>query len=125
MLSGFNEQTKPLTEYEKDTLLPLMIQGLMSKQGKKNAVTNSHICLMLKKQGYTISDARVRKLINHIRVNGMVIGLIASSDGYYRADTLEELDDYLGSLKGREAAIEAVRLSLEKQRVLYGKGTYR
>lgn len=125
MLSGFNEQTKPLTEYEKDTLLPLMIQVLMAKQGKKNAVTNSRICLMLKSKGYTISDSRVRKLINHIRVNGMVIGLIASSDGYYRADTLEELDDYLVSLKGREDAIEAVRLSLEKQRVLYGKGTYR
>lgn len=123
MLNGFTEETKPLTDYEKDTLLPIMIQGLMDKQGKHKAVKNWYICKCLQVKGYKISEARVRKIINHIRVNGMVIGLIATSEGYYIADSIDELNSYISSLEGREDAIKAVRVSLEKQRdIMYGKG---
>jgi len=121
MLKGFIEQTKPLTDYEKTTLLPVMIQGLMGKQGKGKAVKNWIICKCLKKQGYKISEARVRKIINYIRINGMVLGLIATSEGYYIADSKAEIEDYIKSLKGREEAIRVVRESLEKQEgVIYG-----
>ena len=49
----------------------------------------------------------------------MVIGLIATSEGYYIAETRKELEVYLKSLEGREGAIHAVRKSLEKQLQLY------
>ena len=76
----------------------------------------------LKERGLKVDEARIRKIINHIRINGMVIGLIATSDGYYIAQTQSEIDNYLQSLKGRENAIKAVRVSLERQRdVMYGK----
>ena len=123
MLNGFTEETKPLTDYEKVTLLPIMIQGLMDKQGKHKAVKNWWICKCLKSKGYKITEARARKLINHIRINGMVIGLIATSDGYYIADSIDEINSYIISLKGREGAIKSVRVSLEKQRdIMYVKG---
>ena len=94
----------------------------MGKLGKDNAVKNCHICKRLKERGLKVDEARIRKIINHIRINGMVIGLIATSDGYYIAQTQSEIDNYLQSLKGRENAIKAVRVSLERQRdVMYGK----
>ena len=122
MLNGFTEETKPLNDYELCTLLPILIQGLMGKLGKDNAVKNCHICKRLKERGLKVDEARIRKIINHIRINGMVIGLIATSDGYYIAQNQSEIDNYLQSLRGRENAIKAVRVSLEKQRdVMYGK----
>lgn len=121
MLNGFTDETRPLNEYELNTLLPVMIQGLIKKYGKDNAIKNYQICNALKSKGYKVDQARVRKLINHIRVNGMVIGLIATSDGYYIAETQDEIETYLQSLRGRENAIRSVRVSLEKQKeVMYG-----
>ena len=116
MLNGFTDQTQPLTEYETNTLLPVVIQGLMSKVGKINAVTNNHICQRLRLKGFRATEPRIRKVINHIRTNGMVIGLIATSDGYYIAESKYEIDDYLQSIKGRENAIRAVRRSRRTKR---------
>ena len=107
MIQGFSEQTKPLTDYEDKVILPLIVQGLHGKVGKYKACK--------------IDSPRIRKIINHIRLSGMVIGLIATSEGYYIAETRKELEDYLRSLEGREGAIHAVRKSLEKQLQLYDK----
>lgn len=116
MIKGFEELTSPLTEYEEKTLLPVFIRGLITKVGKDNAVTNNRIVAAMKQAGYRISDTRVRKIINHIRINGLVQGLIATSEGYYIATSEKELAEYEESLLGRESAIRAVRLSIAKQR---------
>lgn len=115
MIKGFNNETAPLNEYEKNVLLPIITLGLSQKVGKHSAVTNRHICNMLKKQGYELNQARVRKIINHIRINSMVIGLIATYNGYYIAENRKEMSDYLDSLKSRENAIKAVRVAIENQ----------
>lgn len=119
MIHGFENETKPLTDYEQKILLPLMISGLQTKVGKMSAVKNSFIVKTLRGKGYEITEARVRKLINHIRVAGLVCGLIATSDGYYIAESKSELTDYVMSLRGREEAIRTVRESMEKQLSLY------
>ena len=116
MIKGFDNETEPLTEYERDVLVPVMIRGLISKVGKERAVTNKYIVSCMKKQDYKISDARVRKVINFIRTNDLVPCLIATSDGYYIAESEKELLDYEESLLGREDAIRAVRLSINRQR---------
>lgn len=115
MITGFEAETQPLTEYEETTLLPVFVRGLVTKVGKENSITNKQIVAALK-PNYIVNDARVRKLINHIRINGLVQGLIATSDGYYIATSEQELIEYEQSLLGREAAIRAVRLSISKQR---------
>ena len=117
MINGFDKETAPLSEYEERTLLPVMVRNLAVKRGRSAAVTNSYICSRLKALGYDINGARVRKLINHIRVNGLVPRLIATSDGYYIATDRRELDDYIESLRGRELAIRAVREAMERQAV--------
>ncbi len=119
MIKGFDKETQPLTDYETGVLLPILVKGLKTKLGHESAVTNKHIVDALKPT-CKISDARVRKIINHIRTNDLVPGLIATSSGYFIAQTEAELLEYEDSLKGREDAIREVRLSIARQRrILY------
>jgi hypothetical protein len=119
MIKNFENETQPLSEYEKNVLLPLLIRGLETKKGNKNAVTNKYIVSALKPT-YNMNEARVRKIINHIRTNDLIPGLIATSEGYFIAETEAELLEYEESLKGREDAIRAVRLAIARQRrILY------
>lgn len=115
MLKGFEIETAPLSEYEEKVLLPVMVRGLYNKFGKRMAVKNGYICERLKSAGYDITEARVRKLISHIRINGLVPRLIASSAGYYISSDKKELTEYIDSLRGRELAIRAVREAMEEQ----------
>lgn len=115
MIKGFDKETAPLCEYETGVLLPIMIKCLQTKIGKRSAIKNGQIVQTLK-SSYKITEARVRKLINHIRTNDIIPGLIATSDGYYIAQTENELIEYEESLKGRENAIREVRVSIERQR---------
>ncbi|NDV68570.1 hypothetical protein [Dysgonomonas sp. 25] len=115
MIKGFDKETQPLSAYEKDILLPILIKGLRARIGKEYAVTNKQIVKSLS-PGHKISDTRVRKIINYIRINDLVPALIATSAGYYIAQTEAELLDYERSLEGREDAIRTVRLSIERQR---------
>lgn len=117
MIKNFEEETKPLTEYEETILLPVFVSALSKRKGKDAAITNAQIVRSLQERKYKISDTRTRKIINHIRINGLVDGIIATSDGYYVATSEQELLDYEESLEGRESAIRAVRLSMKKQRL--------
>lgn len=119
MIKGFSEETQPLTEYERKVILPIILEGLKTKIGKANAVTNKYIISRLR-DSYKIDAARLRKIINHIRTNDLLPGFIATSEGYFLATTESELLEYEESLKGREEAIKAVRLSIARQRrILY------
>ena len=119
MINGFEEQTEPLTEYEEQQLLPQIIRGLSLKVGKENAVTNGAIVRGMKANlNLRTTEPRVRKIINHIRTNDLVPCLIATSQGYYIAESEQELKDYEESLLGREEAIRSVRLSIQRQRTL-------
>lgn len=120
MIKGFDSETAPLTEYEENVLLPLVLRGLKTKIGKENAVTNRTIVQRLNIAGYTVTEPRIRKLINHIRMTDLLPGLIATSGGYFLATSEAELLDYEQSLIGREDAIKQVRLAIARQRrILY------
>ena len=119
MIQGFELETEPLNEREQNELLPPIVAGLQTKIGRQKAVTNKAIVAgLLQNRGIRISEARVRKIINHIRCNDLVPCLIATSDGYYIAETEQELLDYEESLAGREDAIREVRMSIRRQRIL-------
>ena len=115
MLKGFEIETAELNEYELNTLMPVVARGLAAHVGKANYVTNKHICECLTKAGYQINDARLRKIVNYIRVKGVVKCVIATSNGYYVATNKAEISDYTDSLKGRAEAINAVAQAVELQ----------
>ena len=99
-----------VTDWEREKLLPIMIAGLSTKIGATNAVSSSQIISRLKlKKGIDIAGPRIRKLIQHIRLNNLLPGLIASSKGYYMAIEKAELKEYAESLQQRINAIQELK----------------
>lgn len=115
MITTFETQTKPLNEYERETLLPIMVRCLANHIGKSCAISNAQMCEKMALYGYQIGEVRVRKIINHIRNNGLVECLIATGKGYYVTESIQEMETYIESVKNREDAIRAMRLSMEEQ----------
>ena len=119
MINGFDKETAPLNDSELSEL-PKIVMALKRAYGKDNAIYNGYIRALCP----GLSDARVRKIINYIRTNGLVPCLIASSNGYYVAETEEEILTYEDSLKGRELAIRQIRESIADQRKARFSGGY-
>ena len=115
MISGFNKQTAPLCEYEREKVLPIMVKCLERHIGKDKAITNAQMCQKMKEYGYSITESRVRKIINHIRNNDLVKCLKASSKGYYVATDKRDMQQYIDSLDERISAIQKVRDSVYLQ----------
>lgn len=108
MINGFIEETEQLNDYEKGVLLPLVVRGLQTKVGSQMAVTSKVIIEALTVQGYKgLSGPRVRKLINHIRINGLIKNLVASSKGYYIETDITERKKYVQGVKARSESMLA------------------
>lgn len=108
MLKGWEHQTSPLDDYEKDVLLPLFVNGLKTKIGHEKAVTNPQMIRALKQAGYKkLSEPRVRKIINHIRSNGLIVNLVASSKGYWIENDIEKRREYVETVKQRASSMLA------------------
>lgn len=114
MITLFEDITYELTDYELNTLVSVVVKGLSSKKGKENAITNKVICEKLKAAGYKISEPRLRKIIHHIRVEQLIVGLCCNSKGYYVTDSLEELSRYVESLAQRIRSQQAIYNSMKK-----------
>ena len=110
------ESYRPLTIYEQNVLIPILINGLEMKKGKTNAVTNSQIVMRLRSQGLRINHSSVDKIINYIRKNDLIVGLMGSALGYYIISSEQEFIDYEDNLMGREAALRRVRMCIKRQR---------
>lgn len=115
MINGFEKQTEELSQ-EELKLVSGFVAGLKTKIGKENAITNKAIREAYESKGIKVPDARVRKIINHIRMSGLVQNLCASSCGYYVAANLEELNDYIEGLESRVNSQVMILKRLKEQR---------
>lgn len=115
MLSLFKKETAPLTSYEKTVLLPIMTKCLSKRVGKETAITNDEICERMSERGYKVGPARIRKIINHIRIHNLLPCLMATSCGYYVTTDKSEIQEYIETLQGRIDAIEAVLNAMNEQ----------
>ena len=113
MINGFEKLTAELTQKEINCIY-FIVRGLNKKIGREKAVTNERICKGVQYHlGFKITPARMRKIIHYIRINKMVVNLIATSEGYYVATCKEEVIDYIESLTQRIKSIESIRGSFE------------
>ena len=114
MIKGFETITADLSQDEVDMVQPI-INGLKSKQGKDKAITGAKIC-----KAMGLGGPRLRKIINHIRTNNLLPGLCSTSNGYFVAQNIYEMQDYIISLRQRIKAQVEVLNALEKQTILFG-----
>lgn len=128
MIEGYEDYTAELTVIEKKVLVPRLVAGLKRRGGKKAAITARQICEEWNGQVHTYTDgpkelaytvnlsqANVRKLIHHVRVCGLVPGLVASSVGYYVTKDPQELAAFIATLESRRNSINQVVAAMRKQ----------
>ena len=116
MKNELKQQARTLSNYDHNVLMPVLMNGLELKKGKMNAVTGKQILQGLQSQGLKITERDLRSIINHIRTNDLVAGLIATSAGYYITDSEQELVGYENTLLKHETTLRKVRLSIKRQR---------
>ena len=114
MIYGFKKETEPLNDYERDILLPAIVKGLQTKIGKHNAITNIKMIKALNEHGYkSLSEPRIRKIINFIRIQGLIINLIASNKGYWIEEDINERRKYVIGVKQRAESMLASLQNIE------------
>ena len=120
MLKDFEKITENLNDKEKYTLLPLIVKGIKRYKGKQNAISASVIIKRINESGrlgkYKLNPVKLRKVIQVIRVNGLILNLCSCSKGYYIANNIQEIDDCIESLEQRISQQELVVKSLIWQR---------
>ena len=114
MIEGFEEETASLSEYELK-LVAIFVRGLQTKVGLMSAITGREMIKAMTASGYKVNGPRVRKIINYIRMHGLVDRLVANNAGYYVSEDEDELRRYAESLRSRANAINAIRERIESQ----------
>jgi hypothetical protein len=115
MVSGFEDQTHELSDYELNTLVPRMVAGFRSRIGSKKAITSTKAIKQIKESGLKVDPARFRKVVNYIRTNGLISNLVATGKGYHIAENELESRRFLESLKQRIQSITLVHDAMEFQ----------
>ena len=116
MIQGFEKETAPLNDYEMDVLLPVIVRGLLLRVGKSRRVSSTAIIDGMTGAKYRLDGPRLRKIINFIRMNDIIVGLVSDGKGYYVATTASEIDECIASLQGRVDATQAIIRALQRQR---------
>ena len=97
-----------LTPYQTDTL------RLIKTATKEEPITGKSIALQIgmRPRATGKEGADMRAVIHALRVKGYP--LCASTNGYYYAQTLKELSDFISSLNGRIIKMEESVVGLQK-----------
>lgn len=123
MIKGFKTETSPLTAKELEAV-ELIAKAMKWRIGEHNAITGKEITRAMAYKGFKIDGARLRKMINHIRMNGMVQNLCATSKGYFMAETEAELKDYIQGLTARIEAQQAILQAAKNDLHFMKSGTF-
>ena len=124
-MTNFEKETEPLNELEKRAAYQIAETMRVFHIGRQNAVTADSIGMGMartypemritdcagKTQPY-LTGVRIRKIMNFIRRNHLVRFLIASGNGYYIAETSDEVAKYIKSLDERIEAINVMKHAL-------------
>ena len=123
MINGFEQETAPLNDIELCAAETIARSLKANHIGADKAITADYMCKAMAQfpifrtpngKPY-LNGARIRKIVNHIRLTGMCPNLIASSKGYYVSEDKSEILEYVNGLRERANAINQVACILAKQ----------
>lgn len=108
MINGFKKETKPLTKKEREILKPFIYMTLLETD-KCNKITSKEIDQRIFLTfGKKIGGARIRKIINNIRINEQLFSIIATNQGYFITKDCLKVRKYIDGLVKRAEAILSV-----------------
>ena len=105
MINGHEYHTEELNDEER--MLAKRLISAFSKRSKENPVTATEIVSGVNKNiklTQKFSDRRLRKIINHYRVHG-ILPIISTSKGYYVSYEENEIEGMVISLNQRANSI--------------------
>lgn len=119
MITNFEDITKELSE--EDYSLVTQLLRAFENRTKANAIKAPAIVKAMNDHNPNLkskfTQVKLRKLVNFIRSKGM-IGLIATSDGYYSTKNIAEIQKQIQSLQERSDAInnsaEGLKIVIER-----------
>lgn len=114
MVIGFEHLTAHLTD-EELSIAPVLAKKLAESVGPKKAMKNADCRIYLSMHKFYTTGPRLRKIINHIRINQLCHNLIATSQGYFVAESELQLRQYINSLKQRASSIMLVAQSYDRK----------
>lgn len=115
MINNFEDYTFELTNEEK-FVVETIVKRFNTLKGKRNIATGEQIRNGIRNHlQIDFAESRIRKMIQYIRLNNLVLGLVATSRGYYVAESIDEIQQWVDSLKSRENAIREIREKAERQ----------
>ena len=121
MITNFEEITAPLSKDEKELLL--CVYDVIKEINVKNPIKAPQLIQRVKQitGKEKFPQARLRKIINFIRSNGL-LPVIATSNGYYLSYEINEILKEIKSLNERAEAIkyasDGLKIFLEKKEQL-------
>jgi len=109
MIRNFEEITSNISSDE-EALVPIIVKRFKDRPGKENIVTNAKMIAGIRNHfGVELTEPRIRKIIQFIRLNNILPGLVGTSKGYFYAEAEEDIQDWIESMKQRENIIRASR----------------
>lgn len=105
MIKNFEALTAELTPEERKACKYLYLI-LKDQKGRDKALTNNVISDRLALAGVYAKGAKLRKMIHVAVASGVIEGLCASSQGYFIAESMQDLYDYYQSLADRITHIQ-------------------
>jgi hypothetical protein len=115
-LTLFQNITTELTDFEKETLASMLMDTLAYTH-EGNRITGKNISGWFKASGFQVTEVRIRKMINYIRVLNLMPGkvIIGAGNGYYVTADPVVVEQQIESLQGRIDSMAAVVDSLKAQ----------
>jgi len=107
MLPGFEDITIDLKPAEQTFVKEFMVAALSVRIGQNMAITNKKMRFKLfEYTGVKISDAKIRKYVQYIRIHNLVPKLVSTSKGYFVArEGTEEWEKWKSSMHKRAREI--------------------
>lgn len=117
-LTLFTNITEQLTDLEKEKLVPILLR-LLNPTTSAARMKGSWLAGMFKSMGYPVSDVRIRKMVNYIRVTNAAKPrvLIGTSTGYYLTCSISDVDEQIRSLQERMDSMAAALDAIKSQRL--------
>ena len=113
MITNFEEITKPLTQAEIEIVNILI--DILNRTNKKNPIKAPQLVelIILESSIKKFGQARLRKIINYLRGNG-ILPIIATSKGYYLSNETTIIEGEIKSLNERADAIRFASHGLKR-----------
>lgn len=109
-------ETSRMNDFERDVLVPLVCDLLTKANGRP--LPSKVIAQSIRKIGHHTDTRSVRRVINHIRREGLVPCVASSIKGFFVASNDREITETIYSLEGRVDAIQEVINALKEQRYI-------